>query len=97
MEQGSRLFYQCCTRDALGEHVGVLIHGQDGHPVCCIGGHTHGAIELPDRIGEGASTRHDENVMLTPGRPYRTADLIQRPGNRREPSTDLDYAELAGG
>ena len=97
MEQGSGLFYQRGTRDPVSEHMRVLIHSQDGHPVCCISGHANGAIELPHRIGEETSPRHDENSMITRGRTHCTADPIQRAGYRRESSPDLDHTERDGG
>ena len=45
------------------EHVGVLIHRQDRHPVGGVGRQAVAAVELPHRVGERPAARDDDHPM----------------------------------
>ena len=59
----ARLFHDHSSGDPIGEHIGVLVHRQDRHPVRGSGREADSALEDPDGIGEGAAPRDQQHWM----------------------------------
>jgi len=59
----ARIFHDHCSGNPIGEHIGVLIHRQDRHPVGGSGREADSALEGPDGIGKGAAPRDQQHWM----------------------------------
>ena len=59
----SRLLHQHGARDPLGQHVGVLIHRQDRHPVGGVRREPLAPVERAHGVGERPATRHDQQAV----------------------------------
>ena len=79
--------------DALRQHVGVLIHGEDRHPVRGVGGQGFPALERAHGIGERSAARHHHDPMTAAGQGQRGGDRVERTGRPGQTAADLHHDE----